>query len=71
MVDGAKPLPYVSFNDGAETRVAIVLEDKGGTKLDLFVLNEDGGYVQRDVPRREPEDYGDEGGGITWYGPRE
>lgn len=66
-----KPLQYVSYNDGKQTRVGIVLEDKGDTKYDLFVLNEDGGFVQEDVPQREPEDYGDEGGGVTWYEPRD
>lgn len=75
MVDGAKPLPYVSYNDGTQTRVAIVLEDLGGGNLRLFVLNEDGGYVEdkdgEGVPRREPQDYGSEGGGVTWYSPRD
>jgi hypothetical protein len=75
MVEGAKPLPYVSYNDGETTRVGIVLEDLGGQNLKLFVLNESGGsVVDKDgegVPRREPEDYGPEGGGVTWYSPRE
>lgn len=68
---------YVTYNEGndddgrAQERVGLILADKGGTKLDLFVLNDDGGYVQRDVPQREPEDYGDEGGGVTWYYPRD
>lgn len=47
--------------------VALVLEDKGDTKLDLAAPNEDGYFVVHpSVPRREPP-YDDKGGNGTWH----
>lgn len=74
-------LKYVTYNAGEDAdgkvdeKVGIVTQDMGGGNLRLFVLDEGGGYFEdkngEGVPHREPEDYGDEGGGVTWYYPRD
>lgn len=46
---------------------ALVTHDDGGGTLDLIVLTESGNDIQKNVPRRDPSDYGDEGGGRTWH----
>lgn len=56
----------VVFNDGEQKRIAFV-ESGTGDKTDLVVLGKDGLQREKDVPRRDPSDYGSEGGGRTWH----
>ncbi len=60
---------HVWFNGGAgrEKEYALVAAEKGDTKLDLVVLTASGNQLVEDIPRREPSDYGPEGGGDTWH----
>lgn len=62
------PVTKVKLVQGGKDVNALVLEDVGGTKLDLAAPNEDGYFVVHpSVPHREPpyED-GDNGNG-TWH----
>ncbi len=65
------PVKSVLYNDGnagGEDLFALVVADKGDTKHDLVVFTNQGvSSIERDVPRREPKDYGPEGGGRTWH----
>jgi hypothetical protein len=57
----------VNYNNGDEILLALVFADAGDTKLDLIALGRSGLGWQQDVPRRDPSDYGLEGGGRTWH----
>ncbi len=59
----------VLFNAGEnqKNQFAIVVAEKGDTKLDLAVLTESGVHMVSDVPHREPADYDANGGGHTWH----
>lgn len=56
----------VNYNSGEGNLLALV---RGGTgdKTDLVVFGKDGASFENDVPRRDPSDYGAEGGGRTWH----
>lgn len=56
----------VAFNDGQHNQVAFVRGGTGDT-TDLAVLTKDGVQFEENVPRRDPSDYGAEGGGRTWH----
>lgn len=65
-----KPVQSVEFNDGTHADVfALVAKDVGDTKLDLIMFDPETGTAsyRRGIPRREPADYGPEGGGDTWH----
>jgi len=58
----------VIYNGGAgkERQLAFV---RGGTgdQTDLAILSPSGVQFEDNVPRRDPSDYGPEGGGRTWH----
>lgn len=56
----------VAYNDGDQKQVAFVRSGTGD-KTDLAVLTRNGVSFENDVPRRDPSDYGAEGGGRTWH----
>lgn len=51
---------------GKEKQIAFV-RSGNDTAADLVVLTEDGVKFENSVPRRDPSDYGREGGGRTWH----
>lgn len=57
----------VYFNDGTDPNVPALVRSVDGTKRDLAVCSRDGVHYEDGVPRREPKDYGPEGGGRTWH----
>lgn len=70
MTHGHQEARHVWFNAGGDQtkQYALVVADKGGTLLDLLVADENGAWGhKRDIARREPADYGPEGGGDTWH----
>ncbi len=60
-----KAAEYVHFNNGTRKVYALVIgsDPADGNTLDLW---SEEGSIHRGVPRREPADYGPEGGGDTW-----
>jgi hypothetical protein len=56
----------VKYNDGDSNEVAFVRGGDGDT-LNLAVLTRNGVEFKNSVPRRDPSDYGAEGGGHTWH----
>ena len=63
-----KPVQSVRYNDGEDILFALVKKDNGENNLDLIVFDKNGapGLVAG-VPKRDPADYGSEGGGVTWH----
>lgn len=64
------PVEAVNFNagEGKESQFALVLKDHKGGTLDLLWVDDNGSWnAASHVPRREPADYGPEGGGDTWH----
>ena len=61
-----KPVQSVRYNDGEDILFALVKKDNGDNNLDLIVFHKTGppGFVLG-VPKRDPADYGSEGGGVT------
>lgn len=60
----------VTYNGGAgkENEYALVVKDHGEGNLNLLVFDQNGAGTHRiSVPRRDPSDYGPEGGGHTWH----
>lgn len=60
----------VTYNggEGKEHEYALVVKDNGDGNLDLLVADANGAWAhQNSVPRRDPSDYGPEGGGHTWH----
>ena len=58
----------VRFNDGENANVlAFVRHVDDSGNLDLVVLGAAGVQYKDNVPRRDPSDYGPEGGGHTWH----
>ena len=59
----------VRYNTGTANTLALVKEIRSDGKIaDLIVFDERTGAssLEEDVPRRDPADYGEEGGGRTW-----
>lgn len=59
----------VLYNDGQDNTLALVAANPGDKKLDLIVFASSDGQSSKltGVPRRDPKDYGSEGGGRTWH----
>lgn len=58
---------FVKYNDGDGDRFALVATDNGDDNLDLIVRTASGWEDKLGVPKRDPADYGPEGGGHTWH----
>jgi hypothetical protein len=59
----------VFYNDGSDPNVyALMLQDNGDQTFNLYTFPPEGvsGPINA-VPQREPEDYGEDGGGHTWH----
>lgn len=62
----AQTVTYVSA-DGPQYALLVKSHDEGVT-ADLLVADENGAWTRREgVPRRDPADYGPEGGGHTYH----
>ena len=63
-----EPGTPVWYNDGDGRTLALIAGDVGD-KTDLIVFDRKDGQSSRkeNVPRRDPSDYGAEGGGVTWH----
>ena len=65
-----KTAEYVHFNNGSDLEFALVtkVSAEDSNTLDLLSFDASTGAPQnhKGVPRREPADYGPEGGGETW-----
>lgn len=60
----------VKFNDGTHDSVyALVIGQapEDHNTLDLAVLRANGIEIAEGIPKRDPSDYGAEGGGRTWH----
>ena len=60
----------VYFNAGGKdvNQFALVIATRDDGNLDLLAFDKNGsGGLKGDIPRREPIDYGPEGGGDTWH----
>lgn len=60
----------VKFNDGTHESVyALVIGQapEDHNTLDLAVLRANGVEIAEGIPKRDPSDYGAEGGGRTWH----
>lgn len=59
----------VKYNDGEKDLFAIVVDDLGGSLVNLMVVDPYAGSVtfQTNVPKRDKKDYDAAGGGRTWY----
>jgi hypothetical protein len=60
---------HVYFNDGDNANVyALILKTLSDGNLNLHCIPESGQpFIVTDIPRREPGDYDDDGGGDTWH----
>lgn len=68
-----KAAEYVHFNNGSALEFALVVgtSSEDASTLDLISFDPHNAVPQHrnGVPRREPADYGPEGGGDTWCEP--
>lgn len=62
------PVHSVTYVDGEGNHFALVTKKHSEDMLDLLVSDRNGNWgVETSVPRRDPSDYGSEGGGRTWH----
>lgn len=58
----------VVYNGGhGQERLLAFVRGGTGDQTDLVVMTKDGVQFEENVPRRDPSDYGAEGGGRTWH----